>query len=106
VAHHERRRLAVLRHEEPQLALATAHATEGLEFDHVLVVGMSEGRFPSPRSFVDAADPAGALEEERRLASVAWTRAGRTLTLAYEPDAPSRFQVEAFDPEVVARDAP
>jgi superfamily I DNA/RNA helicase len=55
---------------------------------------------------VDAADPAGALEEERRLASVAWTRARRTLTLAYEPDAPSRFQVEAFDPEVVARDAP
>jgi hypothetical protein len=55
---------------------------------------------------VDAADPAGALEEKRCLASVAWTRARRTLTLAPEPDAPSRFQVKAFDPEVVARDAP
>ena len=106
MAHHERRRLAVLRHEKTQLALATAHATEGLEFDHVLVVRMSEDRFPSPRSLVDAADPAGALEEKRCLASVAWTRARRTLTLAYEPDAPPRFQVKAFDPEVVARDAP
>ena len=99
-------RLAALREEEPQLTLATAHATKGLEFDHVLVVGMSEGRFPSLRSLADAADPARALEEERRLAYVAWTRARRTLALAYEPDAPSRFMIEAFGPEVIARDAP
>jgi DNA helicase-2/ATP-dependent DNA helicase PcrA len=104
--HHARARLAALREEEPQLTLATAHATKGLEFDHVLVVGMSEGRFPSLRSLADAADPARALEEERRLAYVAWTRARRTLALAYEPDAPSRFMIEAFGPEVIARDAP
>jgi DNA helicase-2/ATP-dependent DNA helicase PcrA len=104
--HDARARLVALREEEPQLTLATAHATKGLEFDHVLVVGMSEGRFPSPRSLADAADPARALEEERRLAYVAWTRARRTLTLAYEPDAPSRFMIEAFGPEVIARDAP
>ena len=104
--HHARARLAALRAEEPQLTLATAHATKGLEFDHVLVVGMSEGRFPSPRSLADADDPARALEEERRLAYVAWTRARRTLVLTYEPDAPSRFLVEAFDPELIAGDAP
>jgi DNA helicase-2/ATP-dependent DNA helicase PcrA len=104
--HHARARLAALREEEPQLTLATAHATKGLEFDHVLVVGMSEGRFPSLRSLADAADPARALEEELRLAYVAWTRARRTLALAYEPDAPSRFMIEAFGPEVIARDAP
>ena len=104
--HHARARLAALREEEPQLTLATAHATKGLEFDHVLVVGMSEGRFPSPRSLADADDPARALEEERRLAYVAWTRARRTLVLTYEPDAPSRFLVEAFGPDVIAPDAP
>ena len=101
-----RARLAALREEEPQLTLATAHATKGLEFDHVLVVGISEGRFPSPRSLADAADPARALEEERRLAYVAWTRARRSLTLAYEPDGPSRFLVEAFGPEVIAGNGP
>ncbi len=104
--HHARARLVALREAEPQLILATAHATKGLEFDHVLVVGMSEGRFPSPRSLADAGDPARALEEERRLAYVAWTRARRTLALVYEPDAPSRFLLEAFGPEAIATDAP
>ena len=51
---------------------------------------MEEGRFPSTRSVHDAADPARALEEERRLAYVAWTRARRTLTLLYDPLVPSR----------------
>ena len=58
---------------------------------------MTEGRFPSARSLRDAADPARALEEERRLAYVAWTRARRSLTLVYDPDAPSPFLREAFD---------
>jgi DNA helicase-2/ATP-dependent DNA helicase PcrA len=101
-----RERLAALRAVDPLLTLATAHATKGLEFDHVAVVGMSEGRFPSPRSLADATDPERALEEERRLAYVAWTRARRTLTLVYEPTAPSRFLVEAFGPDVVGPEAP
>jgi len=96
-----RDRLAALREEEPRLTLATAHATKGLEFDHVLVLGMSEGRFPSPRALAEFGDPVRALEEERRLAYVAWTRARRSLTLAYEPGSPSRFLVEAFGPDVV-----
>ena len=58
---------------------------------------MTEGRFPSARSLADAADPARALEEERRLAYVAWTRARRSLTLVYDPAAPSPFLLEAFD---------
>jgi superfamily I DNA/RNA helicase len=96
-----RERLAELRAGEPVLTLATAHATKGLEFDHVVVIGMSEGRFPSPRALADTADPSRALEEERRLAYVAWTRARRTLTLVYEPGSPSRFLAEAFGPTVV-----
>ena len=101
-----RERLAGLRSQEPRLTLATAHATKGLEFDHVLVIGMSDGRFPSPRALGEAVDPGRALEEERRLAYVAWTRARRTLTLAYEPEAPSRFLLEAFGSEVIAPHAP
>jgi superfamily I DNA/RNA helicase len=42
-------------------------------------------------------DPARALEEERRLAYVAWTRARRTLMLVYDPASPSPFLLEAFD---------
>ena len=94
-----RTRLATLRRDDAILSLATAHATKGLEFDHVVVIGMEEGRFPSARSVHDAADPARALEEERRLAYVAWTRARRTLTLLYDPLVPSPFLLEAFSPD-------
>jgi DNA helicase-2/ATP-dependent DNA helicase PcrA len=93
---HLRWRLADLRRDDAPFSLATAHATKGLEFDHVVVVGMEVGRFPSARSVQDAADPARALEEERRLAYVAWTRARRTLTLLYDPLVPSPFLLEAF----------
>jgi len=94
-----RSRLADLRRDDATFSLATAHATKGLEFDHVVVVGMEVGRFPSARSVQDAADPARALEEERRLAYVAWTRARRTLTLLYDPLVPSPFLLEAFSPD-------
>ena len=87
--------LARLRRDDAALSLATAHGTKGLEWDHVLV--LSDG-FPGRRSVADAAEPERALEEERRLAYVAWTRARRSLTLLYDPEAPSRFLEEAFDP--------
>ncbi len=93
-----RARLAELRRDDARLTLATAHATKGAEFDHVAVVGLDEGRFPSGRSIGDAEDPRRALEEERRLGYVAWTRARRTLTLSYDPAAPSPFLFEAFSP--------
>jgi superfamily I DNA/RNA helicase len=89
--------LAELRRDDAPLILATAHGTKGLEFDHVAVIGLDEGRFPSARSVAEAVEPARALEEERRLAYVAWTRARRSLTLVYDPGAPSHFLLEAFD---------
>ena len=102
-----RGRLAALRRPDARLTLATAHGTKGLEWDHVAVLGMTEGRFPSARSLAEAADPARALEEERRLAYVAWTRARRSLTLVYDPAAPSPFLLEAFDAgELGAASAP
>jgi DNA helicase-2/ATP-dependent DNA helicase PcrA len=91
--------LASLRVDDAALSLATAHGTKGLEFDHVAVIGLDEGRFPSARSIADALEPERAMEEERRLAYVAWTRARRSLTLLYDPASPSPFLLEAFSPE-------
>ena len=88
--------LARLRRDDAALTLATAHGTKGLEWDHVLV--LTDG-FPGRRSVSDATEPERALEEERRLAYVAWTRARRSLTLLFDPEAPSRFLQEAFDPD-------
>lgn len=94
-----RERLAELRRDDASLVLATAHGTKGLEFDHVAVIGLDAVRFPSARSVAEAAEPERALEEERRLAYVAWTRARRSLTLTYDPGLPSPFLLEAFTPE-------
>ena len=91
-----RRHLERLRRDDAALTLATVHGTKGLEWDHVAVIGMEAGRFPSRRSVEEAADPERALEEERRLAYVGWTRPRRSLTLVYDPEVPSRFLVEAF----------
>ncbi|MGB7419763.1 MAG: UvrD-helicase domain-containing protein [Erythrobacter sp.] len=57
------------------VTIMTIHAAKGLEFDHVFCVGWEEGVFPSQR----AIDEGGlaSLEEERRLAYVAITRARR-----------------------------
>ena len=93
-----RRRLAELRRDDARLSLATAHSTKGAEFDHVAVVGLEVGRFPSGRAVAEAAEPERAMEEERRLGYVAWTRARRTLTLSYDPAVPSPFLLEAFSP--------
>ncbi len=61
--------------EEDTITIMTIHAAKGLEFDHVFCVGWEEGVFPSQR----AIDEGGlaSLEEERRLAYVAITRARR-----------------------------
>jgi DNA helicase-2/ATP-dependent DNA helicase PcrA len=91
-----RARISELRRDDAALTLATAHSTKGLEFDHVAVIGLDAGRFPSARSLREAPEPERALEEERRLAYVAWTRARRSLTLVYDPASPSSFLLEAF----------
>ena len=100
-----RARVAELRRDDALLTLATAHSTKGLEFDHVAVVGLDAGRFPSARSLRDAPEPARALEEERRLAYVAWTRARRSLTLVYDLASPSPFLLEAFSDAELSLDA-
>ena len=56
----------------------TVHAAKGLEFKTVLITGMSDGVFPSERSLEDGKR---GLEEERRLAYVAYTRAKKNLYL-------------------------
>jgi DNA helicase-2/ATP-dependent DNA helicase PcrA len=61
------------------LKLMTIHQAKGLEFEIVFVVGMSEGLFPNHRSLRDRRS--AALEEERRLAYVAVTRAEKELYL-------------------------
>ena len=95
IARH-RAALATLRSDGALLTIATAHGTKGLEWDHVAVIGLDAGRFPSARSIAEGTDPRRVLEEERRLAYVAWTRARRSLTLLYDPGAPSEFLLEAF----------
>ena len=59
--------------------LMTIHAAKGLEFNNVFVVGMSDGIFPSDRALQEGRK---GLEEERRLAYVAYTRAKKRLFLS------------------------
>lgn len=85
--------------------LMTIHAAKGLEFDHVFVVGLEDGLFPSFRSFGSSA-----LQEERRLMYVAITRARERLYLLHANERmhagkthrnePSRFLAEMLDADV------
>jgi DNA helicase-2/ATP-dependent DNA helicase PcrA len=61
------------------VTLMTAHSAKGLEFPVVFIVGLEDGLFPHSRSATDAAE----LEEERRLAYVAMTRAERYLYVTH-----------------------
>lgn len=61
------------------VSLMSIHMSKGLEFNYVFVLGLSEGIFPSNRALADSADEG--LEEERRLAYVAFTRAKKQLFL-------------------------
>lgn len=58
--------------------LMTVHAAKGLEFDTVFVCGLSDGIFPNERAM---AEGNRGVEEERRLAYVAFTRARNKLYL-------------------------
>lgn len=82
------------------VSLMTVHASKGLEFPVVFVIGMNEEVFPHKNSF----EIEEGLEEERRLAYVAITRAEKLLYLSYAKSrlmfgmpqrlAPSRFLAE------------
>jgi DNA helicase-2/ATP-dependent DNA helicase PcrA len=62
--------------DEEKVTIMTIHAAKGLEFGTVFLAGWEEGVFPSQRSLDEGGN--ASLEEERRLAYVAITRARRT----------------------------
>lgn len=70
--------------DQPSVSISTVHASKGLEFDYVFIIGCEEGKFPLSRSMDDPDE----LEEERRLMYVAITRARKKL---YVTRAKSRF---------------
>ncbi|QWC55859.1 AAA family ATPase [Erythrobacter sp. 3-20A1M] len=67
--------------DEEKVTIMTIHAAKGLEFDHLFLPGWEEGVFPSQRSLDEGG--LASLEEERRLAYVAITRARRRCTILH-----------------------
>ena len=65
------------------ITMMTVHSAKGLEFPAVFVAGLEEGIFPHVAGFGGGDNDAGKLEEERRLAYVAITRARKRLFLTY-----------------------
>lgn len=68
-----------LRDDPNRITLMTTHASKGLEFPIVFIIGMEEGLFPHSRAIINPVE----LEEERRLCYVAITRAKENLILTY-----------------------
>ena len=91
-----------------KITLMTIHASKGLEFTHVYLVGLEENLFPSIMALNARED----LEEERRLFYVALTRAEKTCTISYattrfkfgniQTCEPSRF-IDEIDEDYVTR---
>ncbi|MEG9499209.1 DNA helicase Rep [Mannheimia indoligenes] len=98
--------------EADQVQLMTLHASKGLEFPHVFLIGMEEGILPHQTSLDEEN-----VDEERRLAYVGITRAQQTLTFSLckerrqygeiiKPE-PSRFLLELPQDDLVwERDKP
>jgi DNA helicase II / ATP-dependent DNA helicase PcrA len=89
-----RARISTLRVPGAPVELATVHASKGREWETVVLVGFEADAMPNRRSLLDAEDPDRAMEEERRLAYVALTRAAQRLILAFHPSRPSPFLTE------------
>jgi DNA helicase-2/ATP-dependent DNA helicase PcrA len=94
----------------PKVTIMTIHAAKGLEYDTVFLVGWEEGLFPSQRALDEGGTKS--LEEERRLAYVAITRARRRCIIIHAANRriygqwtssiPSRFVGELPDEHVDA----
>ncbi len=97
----------------PQITIMTIHAAKGLEFHNVFLVGWEEGLFPSQRSLDEGG--LASLEEERRLAYVAITRARTKCTILHAANRriygqwtssiPSRFISELPKDHIEAQDS-
>ena len=93
-----------------KVTIMTMHGAKGLEFDQVFLPGWEEGVFPSQRSLDEGG--LASLEEERRLAYVAITRARRRCTILHAANRriygqwnsaiPSRFVAEIPEEHVDA----
>lgn len=64
---------------DEKVTLMSIHAAKGLEYSHVFIIGLEEGIFPHSRAYTDPDE----MEEERRLAYVAVTRAKEKLFMTY-----------------------
>jgi DNA helicase-2/ATP-dependent DNA helicase PcrA len=95
--------------ETDKVTIMTIHAAKGLEFDTVFLAGWEEGVFPSQRALDEGGN--ASLEEERRLAYVAITRARRKCFIMHAANRriygqwtssiPSRFVGELPDAHVM-----
>src|SRR3569833_1115698 len=91
-----------------KVTIMTIHAAKGLEFDTVFLAGWEEGVFPSQRALDEGGT--ASLEEERRLAYVAITRARRSCMIVHAANRriygqwtssiPSRFVGELPKPHI------
>ncbi len=85
-----------------RVRLMTIHSAKGLEFTRVILTGMEEGVFPHGRSLQDPSQ----MEEERRLAYVAVTRAKRDLLITYAARRSLYGQTQVNEPSRFLRDLP
>ncbi len=81
-------------HGDGVVTLMTIHTAKGLEFPVVFITGLEDGSFPHQRSFGEAAE----MEEERRLAYVAITRAQQRLYLT-RAIVRSQWGMPAYNPQ-------
>ncbi|NMC71223.1 MAG: UvrD-helicase domain-containing protein, partial [Myxococcales bacterium] len=92
-----------------RLPLMTVHSAKGLEFDTVYVAGMEDGLFPyglRQDELHDQRERQARLEEERRLAYVAMTRARRRLWLLHAARRQLFGGIQAYPPSRFLGDLP
>ena len=94
--------------ETDAVQMMTLHASKGLEFPYVYLVGMEEGTLPHKNSLPTEKDPDNDnVEEERRLAYVGITRARQELTLLLSREEMQRNGVpKAINPSRFLRELP